>query len=76
MDIPISIKDPLPILICFLCRTLQDVKRFVRDANDQHNDRPKWKSPTTEAEWVEMEKRLAEFKEYAEIWMEKGLLGK
>ncbi len=69
-------KGPVAYSDMLLCRTLQDVKRFVRDANDQHNDRPKWKSPTTEAEWVEMEKRLAEFKEYAEIWMEKGLLGK
>ena len=69
-------KGPVAYSDMLLCRTLQDVKRFVSQANGQHNDRPKWKSPTTEAEWVEMEKRLAEFKEYAEIWMEKGLLGK
>ena len=73
MDIhnnPVSYGDML------VCGALKNVKRFVAHANLQDNDRPKWKSPTTEADWVEMEKRLEEFNLYAEIWIEKGILGK
>lgn len=68
-------KGPVSYNDMHVCGTLNDVKRFVTQANHQNNDRPKWKTPTTAADWAEMEKRLEEFKQYAEIWAEKGILG-
>ncbi len=68
-------KSPVSYSDMITCRSLEDVNRLVIQANHQNNDRPKWTKPTTEAEWVEMKKRLEEFKQYAEIWVEKGILG-
>lgn len=56
------------------CNTFESVKRFVAHANGKNNDRPKWPKPQSDAEWRAMEQRLQEFKQYAPIWMEKGIL--
>lgn len=69
-------KNPVSYSDIITCKTLKNVKMFVAQANHRDNDRPKWTYPTTEADWIEMEKRLEEFKQYAEIWLEKGILAK
>lgn len=60
---------------------LENVENFARGLSAQpnpnyntFNDRPTLPYPKTQAEWQQMEQRLAQFKELAPVWIELGVL--
>lgn len=76
------IKDdrPAPLSLSVLndWNALNDVDRFSFIIFVKYNERSKgnFRKPVSEADWIEMEKRMKEFAYYAPLWVELGLLNR
>ncbi len=68
-------EGPISYNMLVKCNALSDVKQFANYASHVGNDRPRWPKPASNADWDKMDALLAEFKQYAPIWVEQGLLG-
>jgi hypothetical protein len=73
-----KVDNPQPLSYSVLNQwgAFSKVEMFSHIALEKWNPRPKgdFRQPTTDAEWKEMQKRLDDFRKYAPIWQEKGLL--
>lgn len=67
-------EGPISYNMLVKCDALTDVKQFANYASHKGNDRPRWPKPVSNADWDKMDALLAEFKQYAPIWVEQGLL--
>lgn len=68
-------EGPISYNMLVKCNALNNVKQFANYASHKGNDRPRWSQPVSNADWDKMEALLAEFNQYASIWVEQGLLG-
>lgn len=68
-------EGPISYNMLVKCNALNNVKQFANYASHKGNDRPRWSKPVSNADWDKMDALLAEFNQYASIWVEQGLLG-
>lgn len=68
-------EGPISYNMLVKCDALNNVRQFAYYASHKGNDRPRWSKPVSDADWVKMGALLAEFNQYASIWVEQGLLG-